>query len=43
MEKFDKVGKEVEIYDMNCVTDEYREVEQVLKEAAAESRNKKNN
>lgn len=43
MELFDKAGKEVDIYDMNCVTDEYREVERFLKEVAAESKKKNNN
>lgn len=39
MQRFDKVQKEVEIYDMDCVTDDNRELERLLKEAARGSRN----
>lgn len=42
MEQFDKAQKEVDIYNIDSVTDEYREVERLLKEAAAESRKKNN-
>ena len=43
MKRFDKAGKEVDIYEMEIVTDEYIQVVKILKEAAAEDGKKNSN